>query len=75
MNYLNLRNLGEVKFIYSEKATKSCKISTVDLIGSTLDKSMVKISQIFLASSKYMNFNKIGIFKKSVVIFEVIETY
>ena len=28
-----------LKFIYSEKATKFCTISTVDLTGTTLDKS------------------------------------
>ena len=31
-----------VKFIYSEKATEFCEISTVDLTGTTLDKSTVR---------------------------------
>ena len=36
-----------VKFIYSEKATKFCEISTVDLTVTTQDKSKVVISQNF----------------------------
>ena len=46
-----------IKFIYSEKATKFCKISNVDLIVTTLNKSKVEISQKFQAFSEYMNFN------------------
>ena len=42
-----------IKFIYSEKATNFCKISTVDL---TYVKSTVEISQNFAAFSEYMNF-------------------
>ena len=45
-----------IKFIYCEKATKFCKISTVDLTSITLDISMVEISQNFVAFSQYMNF-------------------
>ena len=45
-----------VKFIYSEKATKFCKISTVDLTVTTQDKSTLEISQNFVAFSEYMNF-------------------
>jgi hypothetical protein len=45
-----------IKFIYSEKATKVCKISTVDLTGTTLDKSTVEILQNFVAFLEYMNF-------------------
>ena len=40
--------------MYSEKATKFCEISTVDL--SYIDKSMVDISQYFGAFSEYLNF-------------------
>ena len=47
-----------LKFIYSEKATKFCEISTVDLTITTLDKSTVDISQNFVAFSEYMNFNR-----------------
>ena len=47
-----------VKFIYSEKATKFCKISTVDLSYVVTVKSMVEISQNFVAFSEYMNFTK-----------------
>ena len=49
-----------VKFIYSEKATKFCEISTVDLIGTTEEKSTVEISQHFVAFSEYMNFKNIA---------------
>ena len=47
----------ELKFIYSEKATKYCEISTIDLTVTTLNKSTVEISQNFVAFSEYMNFN------------------
>ena len=47
-----------VKFIYFEKATKFCKISTVALTATTEDKSTVEISQKFVAFSEYMNFNR-----------------
>ena len=45
-----------VKFIYSEKATKFCKIFTLLLSVCTVDKSKVKISQNFKAFSEYTNF-------------------
>ena len=45
-----------VKFIYSEKATKFCKISTLLLFVCTVDKSKVEISQNFVTFSEYMNF-------------------
>ena len=49
-----------LKFIYSEKATKFCEISTLlALIGTTQDKSKVEISHNFLAFSEYMNFNQL----------------
>ena len=47
-----------LKFIYSEKATKLCEISTVDLIVTALDKSTVEIPQKIVAFSEYMNFSK-----------------
>ena len=50
--------LPNLNFIYSEKATKLCEISTVDLTVTTKDKSKVKISQNFVAFSEYMNFTK-----------------
>ena len=46
----------QVKFIYSEKATKFCEIFTLLLTGTTYDKSKVEISQNFVAFSEYMNF-------------------
>ena len=39
------------------QAKKFCKMPTVDLTGTTLDKSRVEISQNFVAFSEYMNFN------------------
>ena len=46
-----------LKFIYSEKATKFCKIFTLLLSYVVPVKSKVKISQNFVAFSEYMNFN------------------
>ena len=46
-----------IKFIYSEKATKVCKISTLDLTVCSTVKSKVEISQNFVAFSEYMHFN------------------
>ena len=46
-----------VKFIYSEKATNFCEISTVDLSNVVTVKSKIEISQNFVAFSEYMNFN------------------
>ena len=51
-----------VKFIYSEKATKFCEISTADLSYVVTVKSTVEISQISVAFSEYMNFNKVLVF-------------
>ena len=45
-----------LKFIYSEKATNFCEISTADLTGTTQDKSTAEISQNFVTFSEYMNF-------------------
>ena len=47
-----------IKVIYSDKATNFCEISTVDLSYVVVTvKSMVEISQNFVAFSEYMNFN------------------
>ena len=45
-----------LKFMYSEKATKFCEISTLDLSYEVPVKSTVEISQNFVAFSEYMNF-------------------
>ena len=45
-----------LKFIYSEKATNFCEISTVYLSYVVIVKSTVEISKIFVAFSEYMNF-------------------
>ena len=55
------RRYYDLKFIYSEKATKFCEIFTLLFTGTTQDKSKVKISQNFVTFLEYMNFNsKIG---------------
>ena len=46
-----------LKFIYSEKATKFCEISTLLLSYLVPVKSKVEILQNFEAFSEYMNFN------------------
>ena len=54
----NLRGEGaKVKFIYSEKATKFCEISTLLLSYEVSVKRKVEISQNCVAFSKYMNFS------------------
>ena len=45
-----------LKFMYSEKTTKFCKISTLLLSYVVPVKSKVEISQNFLTFSEYMNF-------------------
>ena len=45
-----------VKLIYSEKATKFCDMSIVDLSNVLTVKSTVEISQNFVAFSEYLNF-------------------
>ena len=47
-----------LKFIYSEKTTKFCEISTVALSDVVPVKSTVEILQDFVAFSAYMNFIK-----------------
>jgi hypothetical protein len=47
----------QLKFMYPEKAIKFCKISAIDLTGTTKDKSTLEILQNFGAFSEYMNFN------------------
>ena len=47
----------QLKFIYSEKATKFCEISTLFLSYVVPVKSKVEISQSFVAFSEHMNFN------------------
>jgi hypothetical protein len=49
-----------LKFIYSEKATKFCVFSTVDLSNVVPVKSTEEISQNVVAFSEYMNFNVMG---------------
>ena len=54
---MKLHHLYFVKFIYSEKATKFCEISTLILSYLVPVKSEVEISQNFVAISEYMNFD------------------
>ena len=48
-----------IKFIYSEKATKFCKISTLLLSYVVPVKSKVEILQNFVAFSEYMIFTNL----------------
>ena len=48
--------------MYSEKATKFFKISTVDLTDVTQDKYLVEMLQKIVAFSEYMNFNGGAVF-------------
>ena len=49
-----------VKFnMFSEKATNFFEIFTLLLTGTTQDKGKVKISQNFVAFSKYINFTRL----------------
>ena len=54
-----------VKFIYSEKATKFCEISTLLLSYVVPVKSKVNISQNFVAFSEYMNFTIVNLGQES----------
>ena len=45
-----------LKFVYSDKATKFCEISTLLLSSVHTDKSKVEISRNFWAFSEYLNF-------------------
>ena len=55
-----MKNCVQVKFIYSEKATKVCEISTVDLSYVVPVKSSVEISKKFVAFTEYMTFMVAG---------------
>ena len=55
--YLGGQIFRLLKFIYSEKATTFCEISTVDLSYVLPVKSTVQISQNFVAFSEFVNFN------------------
>ena len=46
----------QIKFVYSEKAMKFCKISTLLLFTVHADKSKVEILQKLVAFSEYVNF-------------------
>ena len=66
--YNNYLNEARIKFIYSEKAAKFCKIFILLLTCTTLDKSKVKISQNFVVFSNYMNFTHRIFFFGSVTV-------
>ena len=61
-----------LKFIYSEKATKVCEISTLLLFYVVPVKNKLEISQNFLAFSEYTNFTslliKSGWMKKNLSV-------
>ena len=47
-----------LKFIYSEKATKFCEISTLEVVVCSTVKSKAEIMQNFVALSEYMIFKR-----------------
>ena len=47
---------NSVKFVYSEKATKFCMISTLILSTVHTEKSKVEILENFVGFSEYLNF-------------------
>ena len=55
-----MNSLYFLKFIYSEKATKFCEISTLLLSYVVPVKSKEEISQNFVAFSEYMNFMRLS---------------
>ena len=55
-NFTQKTSQPEVKFMYSEKATKFCEITTLLLSYKVPVKSKVEILQNFVAFSEYMNF-------------------
>ena len=61
-------NCNQLKFIYSEKATKFCEISNLLLSVCTVFKSKVEISQNFVAFSEYTNFNNIDDFNEFLLL-------
>ena len=56
VNVFRARDWTYKVHMYSEKVTKFCEISTVDLSYVVLVKSTVDVSQNFVAFSEYMNF-------------------
>ena len=60
--------MAGLKFIYSEKATKFCKISTLLLSYVVPVKCKVEISQNFEAFSEYMNINRKTFLKLKMLI-------
>ena len=55
---------AKLMFIYSEEVTIFCKIFTLLLSYVVPVKSKVKISQNFVAFSKYMSFNSCNYFQE-----------
>ena len=53
-------------FVYSEKATKFCKISNLILSFVVPVKNKVEIWQKFMAFSDYMNFTRISASEKDL---------
>ena len=56
-----MKFLVPLKFIYSERATTFCDISTGDLSYVAKVKSTVEILKDFVAFSEFMNFNILSI--------------
>ena len=54
----SVTDMRKIKFIYSEKVTKFCKIFHLLLNVCTVVKRKGKISQNFVAFSEHMNFKE-----------------
>ena len=66
---LDMRPVHLLKFVYSEKATKFCKISILLLSTVHIDKSKVEISQNFVDFSEYMNFKAVETILVGIFVF------
>ena len=71
--YQNVITMGcgiKLQFIYSEKVTKFCETSTIDLSYVVIvNSTTVETSQNFVAFSEYMNFKTLNLFCRSIKLF------
>ena len=69
--FFSSKSHADIKFIYSEKATKFYKISTLLLSYVVPVKSKLEILQNFVAFSEYINFNSHEIQEPWLVLWQV----
>ena len=63
-----------IEFVYSEKATKFCEISTLLLSTVNAEKSKAEVSQNFVTFSEYMNFTKWSNIPENSKLFFVVDS-